>query len=105
MPARAGRAFRPEIQTLRAVAVLAVVLFHLWPRVVRGGYVGVDLFFVISGYLITQQLADEVAETGRVTLLAFWGRRIRRILPAAFTVLGGCVVFLVTLMPRLTWQS
>src|SRR5205807_7238543 len=86
---RAG--FRPEIQALRAVAVAAVVLFHLWPTAVRGGYVGVDVFFVISGYLITQQLAEEIDRTGRVSLTTFWARRIRRILPAAYVVLGASV--------------
>src|ERR671938_347946 len=66
------RAFRPEIQALRAVAVVGVVVYHLWPAVLRGGFVGVDVFFVISGFLITQQMADEAAATGRISLTRFW---------------------------------
>jgi len=62
------RAFRPEVQALRAVAVAGVVLYHLWPRSLPGGFVGVDVFFVISGFLITQQLVEEIARTGRVSL-------------------------------------
>ena len=83
----------------------SVVLFHLWPHVVRGGYVGVDVFFVISGFLITQQLADQLTRTGRIYLTDFWARRIRRILPAAYVVLGASIAMLVAFMPRLTWSG
>src|SRR4051812_30116874 len=75
--------FRTDIQALRAIAVSAVVAYHLWPRMLRGGFVGVDIFFVISGFLITQQLAAEFARSGRISLTRFWARRIRRLLPAA----------------------
>jgi peptidoglycan/LPS O-acetylase OafA/YrhL len=103
-PLPSGRqAFRPEVQALRAVAVAGVVLFHLWPHAVPGGYAGVDVFFVISGFLITQQLADEALRTGQVRLLAFWGRRIRRILPAALTVLLACVALVELVLPRVVW--
>ncbi|TQL03662.1 acyltransferase family protein [Cellulomonas sp. SLBN-39] len=78
---------RPEIQALRAIAVLAVVLFHLWPGAVPGGYVGVDVFFVISGFLITGHLARELARTGRLDLPQFWARRARRLLPASLLVM------------------
>jgi peptidoglycan/LPS O-acetylase OafA/YrhL len=82
-----GRDFRPDIQGMRALAVLLVVIYHLYPSRLPGGYVGVDVFFVISGYLITGHLAAGYARTGRVRLLDFWGRRARRLLPAAALVL------------------
>lgn len=80
-----SRTFRADIQGLRALAVVAVVLNHLtgWPG---GGFLGVDVFFVISGYLITGLLLREHAKTRRVSLLGFYKRRIRRLLPAALTV-------------------
>ncbi|MDQ0615459.1 peptidoglycan/LPS O-acetylase OafA/YrhL [Microbacterium sp. W4I4] len=79
---------RADIQGLRAVAVALVVLFHLSARTLPGGYVGVDVFFVISGYLITGHLLREVNRTGTVRLARFWARRARRLLPASFTVLA-----------------
>src|SRR5918994_894283 len=81
-------AIRPEIQALRAVAVLLVVVGHTWPEAVPGGFVGVDVFFAISGFLITSHLLREIERHGRVRLGAFWVRRARRILPAALLVLG-----------------
>ena len=90
--------FRPDIEGLRAVAVLLIVLYHAGLPGLAGGYVGVDVFFVISGFLITSLLARELDDTGRLDLAQFYARRVRRILPAAFLVLGativGCVVFL-----------
>jgi len=78
---------RPEIQGLRAVAVGLVLLYHLWPNRLTGGYVGVDVFFVISGFLITAHLLRELTSTGTIRLGAFWARRARRLLPAALLVL------------------
>jgi peptidoglycan/LPS O-acetylase OafA/YrhL len=86
-PPKAEPGFRPDIQGLRAVAVGLVVVYHLYPSVVRGGYVGVDVFFVISGFLITGHLARGLDRTGRIRLLDFYGRRARRLLPAAAVVL------------------
>ena len=80
-------AFKPEIQALRALAVALVVLYHLWPNRLSGGYVGVDVFFVISGFLISRHLISEVDRTGTISLRSFYARRIRRLLPAAFLVL------------------
>ena len=77
--------FRPDVEGLRAVAILLVVLYHTNTGI-TGGYVGVDVFFVISGFLITGQLAKELAKTGRVSFLGFYARRARRILPAATLV-------------------
>jgi peptidoglycan/LPS O-acetylase OafA/YrhL len=78
--------FRPDIEGLRAVAVLAVVLFHADVPGVGGGYVGVDVFFVISGFLITGLLWREVNATGSVGLRRFYGARARRLLPASAAV-------------------
>src|ERR1700761_8604283 len=79
--------FRPDIQGLRALAVTAVVIYHLYPSALPGGFAGVDIFFVISGYLITGHLWRGYARTGRVGLADFWGRRARRLIPAAVLVL------------------
>lgn len=85
---RTRRAVRWDIRGLRGAAVLAVVASHAGFAHLTGGYVGVDVFFVISGYLITGQLIREVSGTGRLSLLGFYGRRARRILPAATLVLA-----------------
>lgn len=95
---------RPEIQALRAIAVLLVVVYHLWPAVVPGGYVGVDVFFVISGFLITAHLLREVEREGRVSLARFWARRARRLLPAALLTLAVCLVATIALVPQLHWE-
>jgi peptidoglycan/LPS O-acetylase OafA/YrhL len=78
---------RADIDGLRAIAVVPVVLFHAGVSQVSGGFVGVDIFFVISGYLITSLILGEMAE-GRFSLLSFYERRIRRIFPALFLVLA-----------------
>ena len=91
------------MQGLRAIAVLAVVLYHFWPARVSGGYVGVDVFFVISGYLITGHLMRELTATGTVRLGQFWARRARRLLPASLLVLLFCA--LVAMSPYLTPTS
>ena len=86
------RAFRPDVEGLRAVAILLVVLFHAGVSQLSGGYVGVDVFFVVSGYVITGVLLRERASTGTTSLLGFYARRARRILPAATLVLITTVV-------------
>ena len=96
---------RPEIQALRAVAVLAVVLFHLWPTRITGGYVGVDVFFVISGFLIIGHLLREVDRTGTIRLLRFWARRIRRLLPAALSVLAVTAIVVIIWIPQVWWPQ
>jgi peptidoglycan/LPS O-acetylase OafA/YrhL len=100
-----SRAFRPDIQALRALAVGLVVLNHLWPTRLTGGYVGVDVFFVISGFLISSHLIREIAATGRIRLTKFYARRIRRLLPAAFLVLVFVLVAAYFLIPYPRWQS
>jgi peptidoglycan/LPS O-acetylase OafA/YrhL len=82
-----GRGFRPDIQGMRALAVGMVVIYHLYPSLLTGGFAGVDVFFVISGFLITGHLLREYQKTGRVALLDFWGRRAKRLVPAAALVL------------------
>lgn len=84
--------YRREIDGLRALAVLPVMLFHAGFSGVSGGFVGVDVFFVISGYLITGILISEQA-AGTFTLTGFYERRARRILPALFVVLLACLPF------------
>ena len=86
--AAAAARFLPEVQGVRAVAVILVVLFHAWPALVPGGYVGVDVFFVISGFLITRLLLREVESSGRIDFAAFYARRLRRLLPALVLVVG-----------------
>jgi len=83
---------RPDIEGLRAVAVLLVVLGHAGVPLVAGGYVGVDVFFVISGFLITSLLLREKAATGRIAIGAFYARRALRLLPAACVVLVATVI-------------
>ncbi|MFM8972010.1 MAG: acyltransferase family protein [Actinomycetota bacterium] len=85
--------YRPAIDGLRAVAVLAVVAYHDDYGWARGGFLGVDTFFVLSGFLITTLLLLEHRRTGGIGLLAFWGRRLRRLVPALLLVLGGVAAF------------
>jgi peptidoglycan/LPS O-acetylase OafA/YrhL len=95
------RQFRPDIEGLRAVAVLAVVLFHAAVPGVDGGYVGVDVFFVISGFLITGLLWREVSSTGTVRLRGFYGARARRLLPASAAVGVVTMIGAAILLPPL----
>ena len=97
--------FRPDIEGLRAVAVVAVVLFHADMPGVAGGFVGVDVFFVISGFLITGLLWREVSTTGRVRLRRFYGARARRLLPASATVGVITMIGAVVLIPPLQARS
>lgn len=95
---------RDDIQALRALAVLLVLAYHLWPRRMPGGYVGVDSFFVISGYLITGHLAKEAATAG-ISLRSFWIRRARRLLPSSLLVLGLSALATLAWLPRHVWAQ
>src|SRR3954471_7936064 len=100
-----AKALRPEIQALRAAAVSLVVVYHFWPALLPGGFVGVDVFFAISGFLITSHLLREVDRTGTVSLAAFWARRARRILPPALIVLMFCALATIAFVPLTYWQQ
>lgn len=104
------RKFRPEIQLLRALAVATVVVYHVNPAWLPGGFVGVDVFFVISGYLITGHMLGEAAKTGTVSLLGFWANRARRILPAAtvaiiITAAASCFFLPASQLTSTAWQG
>src|SRR6478609_1994524 len=96
---------RPDIQALRALAVVIVMLFHLWPNRLSGGYIGVDVFFVISGFLITGQLLREADRRGRISVIGFWVKRARRLLPAALVVLAVSAIGTFLWVPQSLWQS
>ncbi|WP_222265779.1 acyltransferase family protein [Modestobacter marinus] len=97
-----GREFRADIEGLRAIAVLAVVLFHAGVAGLAGGYVGVDVFLVVSGFLITGMLWRELQATGTVRLARFYGGRARRLLPAGAVVLVSTAVAAAWLLPPLS---
>jgi peptidoglycan/LPS O-acetylase OafA/YrhL len=101
---RRRSSFRPDIQGLRAVAVVAVVLDHLfhWPV---GGFVGVDIFFVISGYLITGLLIREWKRSGTISFVDFYRRRIKRILPASLLVIAVTLLVAKFLFAGPRWQE
>ena len=84
--------YRPEIDGLRAVAVVLVCLFHAGVPGFGGGFIGVDVFFVISGYLITSQITSDL-DNRRFSIIRFYERRARRILPVLFTVIIACIPF------------
>ena len=96
---------RPDIQALRAIAVGAVMVFHLWPNRLTGGYVGVDVFFAISGFLITSHLLGEIDATGRLRPTRFWARRAKRLVPASTTVLLLTAVGVVIWVPKALWRQ
>ncbi|MGN6694905.1 MAG: acyltransferase family protein, partial [Aquihabitans sp.] len=100
LPSRVRFPHVPALDGLRGAAVLAVLLYHgafLDRNWLSGGYLGVDLFFVLSGYLITSLLLVEFANDGGVDLLAFWGRRLRRLLPALLLLLLGVALYAVVI--------
>lgn len=101
--AGAPRRFLPEVQALRALAVTLVVVYHFYPAAAPGGFVGVDVFFVISGFLITAHLLREAQATGRIRLPAFWAARIRRIMPAAVVTVTAVVAATLLLWPASQW--
>lgn len=92
--------YRIDIQGLRAVAVALVVIYHIWPQYLPSGFVGVDVFFVISGYLITNHLRHEIERKGTLSLRGFYARRVRRLLPAATLVLLATVIAALFVAPR-----
>lgn len=103
--AEAQNATRKDIQALRALAVGLVVLNHFWPGILPGGYVGVDVFFVISGYLISKHLLGELERTGRIKLSQFYSRRIKRLLPAAMVVAVVSLLAAWAFLPFARWLT
>ncbi|HWB38263.1 MAG TPA: acyltransferase, partial [Rugosimonospora sp.] len=93
--------YQPSLDGVRALAVTAVLLYHAGVPWLPGGFLGVDAFFVLSGFLITSLLLAERARHGRVRLVAFWGRRARRLLPAALVMLAGTAIAGRYLLPPL----
>ncbi|MGO4535914.1 acyltransferase family protein [Leifsonia sp. 2MCAF36] len=96
---------RYDIQALRALAVMLVVTYHLWPGRVTGGFVGVDVFFVISGYLITSHLVAGAVAPGGIKLGKFWAGRARRLLPLATTVFLATIIGMYALLPEALWRA
>lgn len=84
--------YRPDIDGLRAIAVIAVVIFHAFPRTIRGGFIGVDIFFVISGFLISSIIFVNL-DNNKFSFIDFYKRRIQRIFPALIFVLSVCLAF------------
>ena len=97
--------FRGDIEGLRAVAVIMVLLYHAGAPFLPGGFVGVDVFFVISGFLITALLIKELTATGTISLPRFYARRARRLLPATAVVLVFVALATALLLPRTRWVS
>jgi peptidoglycan/LPS O-acetylase OafA/YrhL len=97
--------FRTDVHAIRAVAVLLVLVYHLDVGWLRGGFVGVDAFFVVSGFLITGQLVRQLRARDRLDLPGFWARRARRLVPAALLVLAVTAVASVLLTPREDWPT
>lgn len=98
------KVIRKDVQALRTIAVTMVVLFHLWPNRLPGGFIGVDVFFVISGFLITKHILHE-AEQGSFSITGFWARRIKRLLPASLTVLTVTALAVVLFAPIFNWAQ
>jgi peptidoglycan/LPS O-acetylase OafA/YrhL len=96
---------RTDIQALRAIAVGSVMLYHLWANRLTDGYVGVDVFFAISGFLITSHLVAEIDRTGRLRPARFWARRAKRLVPASSLVLFLSALGVVTWVPRHLWRQ
>jgi peptidoglycan/LPS O-acetylase OafA/YrhL len=97
--------WRPDIEGLRAVAVVLVLLYHAGLPTLSGGFVGVDVFFVLSGYLITTLLVKELLTTGSIDLPGFYARRAKRLLPAAGLLLGAVAVLTYALLPKTRWPD
>ena len=100
-----GFGYRPALDGLRALAVGAVVAYHLDGHGLRGGFLGVDTFFVLSGFLITSLLLVELERTRGVALVAFWGRRLRRLLPALLGVVAAVGVYAWLFAPSMERAS
>ena len=88
--------YQPALDGLRALSVIAVILYHANVSWLPGGFLGVEVFFVVSGFLITSLMLEERAASGRVSLRLFWIRRARRLLPALFVMLLALAIAVAT---------
>ena len=91
--------YLPGLDGLRAIAVIAVLVYHAEARWLPGGFLGVEVFFVISGYLVTALLLADHERSGKVDLGGFWLRRARRLLPAVLTLIGAVVAYALIFLP------
>ncbi len=104
LPRKQVFGYQPAIDGLRALCVLAIMLYHADLPWLPGGFLGVEVFFVISGYLITSLLRAEYSNHARIDLVAFWTRRARRLLPAAWSLLLSVSVLAVAFLPDEVWR-
>lgn len=102
---RTGHSSRRDIQGLRALAVGLVIVYHLRPTALVGGFIGVDVFFVVSGFLIIGSLVREAAKRASISVLAFYARRVRRLFPASAAVLIAVAIGTILLLPQSRWQA
>ncbi len=91
--------YLPGLDGFRAIAVIAIIIFHLNPLWLPGGFLGVDTFFVISGFLITSLLVAEYDKTGKIDLPAFWLRRVKRLIPAVMFMLAVVLTYAIIFEP------
>jgi peptidoglycan/LPS O-acetylase OafA/YrhL len=97
--------YMPHVDGLRAIAVLSVILYHLGFKQFSGGYVGVDIFFVISGFLITRLIREEYLSTGKFSFSNFYIRRFRRLFPAFLATLAICFIVGALLLSNKLFSS
>lgn len=86
---------------LRTIGVLTVILYHLWPNHVQGGFLGVVLFFVLSGYLVTDSLLREYERSKKINIWKFWGRRIKRLYPLLISIFLLVTPYIIIFQPNL----
>ncbi|MCO5065638.1 MAG: acyltransferase [Rhizobiaceae bacterium] len=96
---------RADLQGIRAFAVAMVIVYHLDARLLPGGFIGVDVFFVLSGFFITQVIYNELARSGSMNVIGFWTRRMKRLLPNALLTLAAVLVASWLLMPAYRWGT
>jgi len=104
-PAIFDRGYQPEVQGIRALAVGLVLSYHFWPARLTGGFIGVDIFFVVSGFLISSHIYREAASTGGVKIGRFWARRVRRLLPVSLLVLLVSLFASLAVLPKTVWAT